>query len=271
MKSFSFINLIIVLLLAQTATACGNYHSDLIGGDHDLIQERSFPISPGKDLRIKVGGGDINVSTWDKHEVNIKVFGNNNAKEKLEFKFDNSESFVELVTESKNSFSNWFKNISFKVEVKVPSEFNSKLHTSGGDVKVVGITGTQEISTSGGDVVCNDFDGIIDASTSGGDITLRGSNAQVTAHTSGGDVSLDYSGENMGIDLSTSGGDIRVKLPEQFNADMKLSTSGGEVSCNLTMNNASRISEHKIIAELNNGGNEFIAHTSGGDIDVWKK
>ena len=52
---------------------------------------------------------------------------------------------------------------------------------------------------------------------------------------------------------------------------MELSTSGGDVSCNLTLNNASKLSEHKIVADLNNGGNEFYAHTSGGDIDVLKK
>lgn len=75
----------------------------------------------------------------------------------------------------------------------------------------------------------------------------------------------------MGIDLSTSGGDILVKLPENFDAAMELSTSGGDVSCNLSLNNSTKLSESKIIADLNNGGEEFIAHTSGGDINVRKK
>ncbi len=52
---------------------------------------------------------------------------------------------------------------------------------------------------------------------------------------------------------------------------MELSTSGGDVSCNLSLNNVTKLSESKIIADLNNGGKEFIAHTSGGDIVVRKK
>ena len=274
MKTFALFNLIFTLLLVQAITACANYNSNFINGDLKLIQEKSFPISSGKDLRIKVDGGDVNVSSWDKSEVYIKILGNENAEDEVEFKFNSSDSFVELIAESKESFFNWFRwfrNISIKIDIKVPAKFNSKIKTSGGDVKIVDVDGNQELHTSGGDITCDNFRGMIDASTSGGDVSLKGSGAQITAYTSGGDIVLDYSGENMGIDLSTSGGDIQVKLPWDFNANMKLSTSGGDVNCNLTMNNASKLSEHKISAELNNGGKEFIAHTSGGDIDVWKK
>jgi DUF4097 and DUF4098 domain-containing protein YvlB len=197
--------------------------------------------------------------------------GNENAKDKLNFIFDNSDSYVGLKTESKDSYSNWFSGISLKIEVKVPEMFNTKVHTSGGDINLDGVNGTGNLNTSGGDIICRDFLGSLDISTSGGDIELLGSDTPIIAQTSGGDITLDYSGENMGIDLSTSGGDITVMLPFDFNADMELSTSGGDVSCNLTMNNASKLSEHKIIAVLNNGGDEFAARTSGGDIDVRKK
>jgi large exoprotein involved in heme utilization and adhesion len=71
--------------------------------------------------------------------------------------------------------------------------------------------------------------------------------------------------------LSTSGGDIQVELPADFNASMELSTSGGDVNCNLSLNNATKLSGHKIVADLNNGGMDFSVHTSGGDIDVIKK
>lgn len=271
MKTFAFFNLIVILFLTQPITAYSNYLSNSKSGDLKLIQEKSFPISSGKDLRIKVDGGNVNVSSWDKSEVYIKIWGNENAKDNVEFKFNSSDSFVELIAESKASFFNWFRNISIKIDVKVPSIFNTRIKTSGGDVKIVDVDGNHELHTSGGDITCDNFRGMIDASTSGGDVSLRGSGAQIIAHTSGGNIVLDYTGENMGIDLSTSGGDIRMKLPSDFNANMKLSTSGGDVNCNLTMNNASKLSEHKIIAELNNGGKELIAHTSGGDIDVLKK
>ncbi|MGD8307779.1 MAG: DUF4097 family beta strand repeat-containing protein, partial [Ignavibacteria bacterium] len=131
-----------------------------------------------------------------------------------------------------------------------PGRFNTDIHTSGGDIKLAQVEGTIEMQTSGGDVVCNDFLGSLDVSTSGGDIKLNGGNTPIIAHTSGGDITLDHFGVNKGIDLSTSGGDV---------------------GCNITMNNANKLSDLKIVAELNDGGPGLIAHTSGGDIDVRKK
>jgi hypothetical protein len=264
--------LLIVLTLISTHIifGCGSNH--YYGGDDlQVIHEKTFPIEWGKDLRVKTSGGDVTVTSWNKSEVYIKVLGNDKARDEIEYEFNNTDSYVELITESKSSLGNWFGGISLKIEVKVPQKFNAKIHTSGGDLKLGGIEGDHQLSTSGGDIVCKKFGGTLDLSTSGGDITLVGSEAKISASTSGGDIKLDYEGENLGIDLSTSGGDILVKLPSSFNAAMELSTSGGDVSCNLTLNNASKLSEHKIVADLNNGGNEFSAHTSGGDIDVMKK
>jgi len=244
---------IIVLLLMHILSACRNYHSEILNDDLNLITEENFPISPGNDLRIKVSGGDVMITSWDRSEVYIKVLGNDNAKEKLDFIFDNSDSYVSFETESKGSVFNWFSDISLKIEVKVPESFNNSIHTSGGDVWAEKVEGN------------------LDVSTSGGDISLVCGGTEIVAHTSGGDINLNYHGSNIGIDLSTSGGDIRVELPADFNASMELSTSGGDVSCNLTLNNATKLSGHKIVADLNNGGMNLSAHTSGGDIDVIKK
>ncbi|UCH66185.1 MAG: DUF4097 family beta strand repeat protein [Ignavibacterium sp.] len=269
MKNYLFL-VVITLFSAHIILGCGsNYHySD---DDLQVIHEKTFPIKPGNDLRVKTSGGDVTVTSWDKSEVYIKVLGNDKARDDIDYKFYNTDSYVELITESKSSFGNWFGGISLRIEVKVPEKFNAKIHTSGGDLKLGGVDGDHQLSTSGGDITCKKFSGNLDLSTSGGDITMMDGLAKISASTSGGDIKLDYAGENLGIDLSTSGGDILVKLPSNFDASMELSTSGGDVSCNLNMNNTSKLSEHKIVADLNNGGKEFYAHTSGGDIDVMKK
>ena len=269
-KSTLFSIVISTIIISNLLSACGNHYYDF-SNDLDVIMEKSFPISEGKDLHVKGQSGDIVVTTWDKAEVYFKILGNEKARDRFEFNFDNNDSYVELVAESKGTFSNWFGGASLRIEVKVPKKFNTHLHTSGGDIKLTDVEGEHQLKTSGGDIECKNFIGNLDASTSGGDIDLYGGNATITAHTSGGDIMLDYSGENLGIDLSTSGGDIMAKLPSEFNASMEISTSGGDVSCNLTMNNATKISGHKLIADLNKGGKKFYAHTSGGDIDVMKK
>ncbi|MCZ6703652.1 MAG: DUF4097 family beta strand repeat-containing protein [Ignavibacteria bacterium] len=268
MKKLSAL-ILILIIASQFLVACNNHIYS--SGDPEVIREERFQISWGKELKVKVDGGDVTVTGWDRSEVYIKVLGNENAREKLEFIFDNNDSYVEFRTETKSLFSSWFSNLSLKIEVKVPEKFNTKIHTSGGDLRLGGVDGSHDLNTSGGDIVCKEFSGKLEASTSGGDVVLVGSDCSIIAQTSGGDINLNYSGENMGIDLSTSGGDILIELPENFDADMKISSSGGDVTCNMTLNNAAKVSEHKIVAKLNNGGKELIAHTSGGDIDVRKK
>ena len=272
------------------------------------MKERTFPISSGKLLTLEVSSGDVLITTWDKSEVYIKVLGNEKAKEKVDFNVSGDDKEVKVIAKRDGNVFNWFSSgINMRFEIKVPKQFNNNVSTSGGDIRIADIEGTSNIrtsggdismkrltgrvkantsggdinldngegelyfSTSGGDIVAVDFKGDLEVSTSGGDIKLKGSDSKVNAETSGGDIVLSYTGENKGILLSSSGGDITAEVPSDFNASAKFSTSGGSVSCNLSTNNVAKVSSSKFEADLNNGGNSFIAKTSGGDIDIRKK
>jgi len=253
--------------LAFSFNACGstNVHSD---DDLQLIHEKTFKISPGKNLVVDISSGDVKVTYWDKEEVYVKILGDEDAMEKMNFTLEGNDEEVKVTGKKISSISSWFSNIDLKVEIKVPSQFNLDINTAGGDIKCGGITGKAELNTSGGDVWADKFSGNLNASTSGGDIFLFCNDAQINAETSGGDINLEYEGENKGIDLSTSGGDIDVKVAKEFKASMELSTSGGDVSCSLNMSNVKKSSGSRLIGDLNGGGEKLYAHTSGGDITV---
>lgn len=299
--------LLFTILLTSSLTACHIEVNSDGNGDLQTIQEKTFSIQPGKNLKVEASSGDVTVTTWDKSEVYIKILGNEKAKDKMEFSFNNNDDEVS-VTAKRGSFINWFSSgIKLRFEIKVPSEFNTNINTSGGDIKAGEIkgnnmlrtsggdvwikntdgvlkistsggeinlesnSGDMEVSTSGGNIKAREFKGNISATTSGGDIMMKGSDSKIYAETSGGDVVLEYSGENKGIDVETSGGNIQIKLPADFNATAKMYTSGGEIECELTANNAHKITSSKFEADLNNGGAELIAKTSGGDISVKKQ
>ena len=261
-----FITLVSYLFLGAAYSDASLYVDDL-----KVLHEKTFPIKPGKQLKVKTTTGDVEVTYWDESKVYIKILGDDDAEERINFEFKNDDNLVEIIAHKDGSLFSWFSGIDLKYEIKVPATFNVDVSTSGGDIKLGGVNGTARLHTSGGDVWAERVEGNLDVSTSGGDISLICGGTEIIAHTSGGDIELNYFGPNLGIDLSTSGGDILVELPADFDASMKLSTSGGDVSCNLTLNNATKLSDHKIIADLNNGGMVFTAHTSGGDIDVMKK
>ena len=269
-----FNHLIITLLIsfAFTFTACGSMHIHTHSYDDlELIKEKSFDISPGNNLVVNISSGDVKVTYWDKSEVNVKIYGNENASEKMDFDLSGDDETIEIIGKKKSSVSSWFSNIGISIEIKVPTQFNLDINTAGGDIKCGGIDGIAQLNTSGGDVWADKCSGDLNVSTSGGDVNLFCKDASINAETSGGDIKLEYDGVNKGIDLSTSGGDIDIKLPKDFNASIDLSTSGGDVSCSLTMNNVRKSRETSLLGDVNEGGEKLSAHTSGGDITVSEK
>ena len=276
--------------------------------DLKLLYEKTYHISPGKELKVETSIGDVMISTWDKDEVYINVFGNQKAQDDVEFNFDGNDERVEVIAKKEGGFFNWFgfNGVSLRFEIKVPKKFNNRISTSGGDIKLADVVGKTQLKTSGGDlwikntegevkattsggnifldqnkgetsvttsggnIEAKNFDGNLNASTSGGDIRLKGANSRINAETSGGDIDLEYWGASKGIDLSTSGGDIYIKLPADFSASVKLATSGGEVSTDIGVNNVRKMSSHRLEGELNKGGSPLNATTSGGDIIVKK-
>ena len=296
-----------VIFMATTSFSCTMENSYSDDQNLQVLQEKTFQINQGKTLKLDASSGNIEISTWDKNEVYVKISGNNRAKEKTEFTFSNDENMVEITAKTKSSFFGWNKGIKLKFDIKLPKNFNPETHTSGGNIKLEGlngnpdlktsggniyvknssgnirtntsggeirvenVSGSMKLSTSGGNISANNFNGNFDARTSGGNIKLAGNDSKIYAETSGGDIKLDYKGQNKGIELNTSGGDIDINLPADINAAANLSSSGGRISCDFKGNNAVKVSSSKFEADINNGGNPLYAKTSGGDIEVSKK
>ena len=177
--------------------------------------------------------------------------------------------------------------------------------TSGGDIRATGCTGDTELKTSGGDLVLENINGRIDAATSGGDIQGKGFTALVNVATSGGDVELSdvqaavtaaTSGGDVvveitlkdftqphGVQLRTSGGDIRVSLPEKIPAtivaEIRLDRDDrfwkrydiySDFPLSKTQTEEDRRPVIRCTGEINGGGDQILLQTSGGNIHILK-
>lgn len=265
MKKFLTIALLLIITSFSSSWALNQIKKDL-----QLIHHKTFKIEPGKFLTLSTESGYVEITPWNRNEIEVKIYGNENAKEKYDFYFDADNQSVKIQGERKKKW-NFFSNLRLKYEIKVPAKFNLKISTAGGDIKVGGVDGEISLNTSGGDIWTDRVSGSLKLNTSGGDIKIFSDDASIDAKTSGGDITLEYTGKNKGIELRTSGGDIDINLPSDFNAKVELSTSGGNVSCNFKLNNIEKMSRTKIFGDINNGGNKLIATTSGGDIEVRSK
>jgi len=268
-----------------------------------LLESESFDVSEKQTLKVKAPVADVIIETWDKNEVEIKVYGNKKAKKELDIIIDKYSRGVkvQIKKEGFNLF-NLFNNVKAKIEAKIPRNFVLDISTSGGDIAAYNVngdiyldtsggdiileestgelkagtsggsiklrdhTGESNVSTSGGDIEVINHEGDINAETSGGDIDLDVKNGEIHGDTSGGNIHCIYKGQNKGIDLSTSGGNVKVKVPSKIRARVHLYTSGG--NCSLDFDNAalSKDKDHEIKGKLNGGGPKISCSTSGGNV-----
>ncbi len=289
------ISLIISSIMVKVTTA----------DDAKLLFEKSIPTESGKELITSLVAGNIQVSSWSNNEVSVKVYGNDEAEEKIVFSAEQTSTGVKVDGKQKDTKN--MKDLTVRVEIIVPQSYNVKLYSSGGNLSIKDITGKIEtntsggnisientngnleaytaggnvniavstgnikVSTSGGKISASEFNGNVDASTAGGDINLEGSNGRIDASTAGGNIRLDYSGKNLGIDMSTLGGNITASLPTDFNADADIGTLAGKITCDFAKVEKENHVASYIRSKFNEGGETFKCTTSAGNIIVTKK
>jgi DUF4097 and DUF4098 domain-containing protein YvlB len=294
------------IILTVTAFLFFSFQTPRAGGDDDykLLLEKSVPTETGQKLRVDVVAGNVNVTSWEKTEVYVKVYGNDVAEERIDFEISPDASGVKVEASKKSGVHN-LRNFSLKFEIKVPRNYRVSVTSGGGNVtltdqdgdvdvstkggnvslgKVIGDvdvstlggnihiktnTGKLKLSTAGGNVNANGFNGNVNVSTAGGNIHLTGSNGKVKASTAGGNIHFDYAGKNMGVDLSTMAGQISLDLPSDFDADVDLSTMVGKIKCDFNGSKSKGTSNLK--TTFNNGGEPLKCSTMAGNIRVNKK
>lgn len=297
MRKSYFTKLFILFILVASAIT--------VGKEKRLLLNKSFSVSANQDLLLNCDSGDIELSTWNKNEVLIKIYGNKKAERYFKFNVSQSDKGVELEADKKgSSWFNFFSSISILYKITVPVNFNvngktsggdilisnldgkTTLKTSGGDIKIENSKGTFSLhtaggdillsnckgntiaGTSGGDILCKNLIGDFSAKTSGGDIHTEIVNGKIETKTSGGDITIILSGNSTGIYAATSGGDISLKLDSSINADIKLHTVGGDIYNKIKNLSAEEITSSKLIGKLNGGGSLIECKTSGGDISL---
>jgi DUF4097 and DUF4098 domain-containing protein YvlB len=284
------------------------FASGITNGQDDglkLLLEKSLPTQTGQKLNVDAFAGNVKITSWGKNEVAVKIYGDTNAEENLQFEVTSESSGIKVDATQKTDKKH-LNNINLKMEIMAPFDYSVKVSTGGGNVTLTDQNGAVEISTlggnvslgkikgdvdvstaggnitvdentgmlklstAGGNITAKNFSGEVDASTAGGNVNLTGSSGKVSGSTAGGNIKLDFSGKNYGIDLSTMAGQITLDLPADFDADADLTTMVGKIKCDF-YDAGGKKEPSNLKTKLNNGGEPLKCSTMAGDIRVNKK
>jgi hypothetical protein len=220
----------------------------------------------GSDFSIQTSGGDINISEA-KGIFYIKTSGGDIFIRKIEGEGEiiTSGGDIDLIEVGGREF---------------------RVRTSGGDIYVGEVIGYCNLHTSGGDIKVDNALSNIELKTSGGDIVVLRADGPVYAHTSGGDIEVrkKFKEEisSHSVDLSTSGGDIFISIPENMGAyiDARIEiTDRWNRDCKIISDfpiDIERIREGPRIVEtgtgnISNGGDTIKLDTVNGNIVIRKE
>lgn len=182
---------------------------------------KTFPATNGESLLLNIDPGHIEVNTWTKNEVEIKVESKKDY-EVEDLVAEKSGDRIKFFLEVEDS---WNNNIN--VIVNAPSNFNFDLKTTGGHISINNpIAGRLKAETDGGHVSFENVKGEVNVNTSGGHISGENVEGNVKLHTKGGNISL----ENVKVgksDINTYGGNISIG---NVDSDISAKTHGGNIS-----------------------------------------
>jgi len=256
----------LLFLTAIFFIGCSTFQSTS-GDKMKLIQDKTFSSAPDAYLILGSPCGTVKISTWDKEEVNVKIYANENAENDVDFDVKQSGVDVNVTGKIKNESES--HNLNVRYEITLPKQYNIEVDTKGGNIEATDLNGTKNLNTMGGNIKLDRADGSINANTMGGNIHISMNNGKVKANTMGGNISLDYTGTNYGIELNTMAGNIHITLPGDFNGDADISTTAGKIICDFA-EPVKNYASSSLNAKFNNGGEPIKITTSAGNINVEK-
>jgi len=240
---------------------------------------KSFKVTTGGLLNVDLQSGDINIQTWDKDEILIKVEGlNDEAFKNVEMILKGNELAVtygndEDETEDGTSFT-----------FTVPSKFNLNLKTMAGNISLNNnINGNVSVNTYGGEITSKNINGNANIETKGGDIKLDEINGNCYVNTHGGDISINLINSKnakvtsnggeinikksaYGVNVKTNGGDITMG---ELWSDSELITFGGNVSVGFAKGNI-KMNTYGGDLSLNSAKGNITGKTNAGNINFKK-
>ena len=146
--------------------------------------------------------------------------------------------------------------LQLKCTIKTPADVSAKLHAKAGDIHLQRIRGKIEASTGTGNIHLGETLGNYNITVNKGNIDgrillIQGQNKLETQNGSIGLVVLDTVAAP--IDMTARGGSIRLRLPENYAADVEIESEKQRVVVNLPV----EIDEETGLTIINDGGPLF--------------
>jgi DUF4097 and DUF4098 domain-containing protein YvlB len=227
--------------------------------------DRKVAADPNGEVEISTVSGSINVSGWDRNEVQVTgTLGD--GVERLDFESSGKHTYVKVIFKHHGRWN----DDETELEIRVPRGSSVDADTVSADLTVGGIKGSQRLQTVSGDINTDVAQQDAEVRTVSGELSVRGDNTPMvlSVTTVSGDANVSrVSGE---VTATTVSGSLELAIDKLSRG--RLRTTSGDAKIVTTLNQDGRLDAETISGELEvtlkgKLDAEFDIETFSGDID----
>lgn len=139
-----------------------------------------------------------------------------------------------------------------------------------GDVRVGNGAARVHASTGNGAVMVESARGPVQASSGNGRVVINAASGPVNASTGNGRIEVALASMRGAGDMefSSGNGDVTLRLPSDFGAELEATTGHGSIDTDFPMQVQGRMSRHRIAGRIGAGGRRLKISTGNGSITL---
>lgn len=216
-------------------------------GDSERFHEdfqHSYKFDPGGRLAVENENGTVEISTWDKNEIEItgtKHASSQDLLKEIKVQIDAAPANVR-VRVTRPGFGG---SAGVRFAIRVPKKLElERIRSTNGTLRIMGTEGPANLETTNGKIEVNGAVGKLTAETTNGAIELDGHKGDVRARTSNGRISGEVA--KGGVDAHTTNGSVDLALAEiESKEPVRVETTNGSINLKLA-------AAHEVRARTNN-------------------
>jgi hypothetical protein len=234
----------------------------------------NYPVNGKPELVVDTNDADVEITVGAAQQVEARVI-THGLKINNDLKITDTQNGnrVELQLHESKHVCFGFCSYGVRLELRVPREADLNIHTGDGNIRVDAVKGNLQLETGDGDVRLSDIEGILRTDTHDGNINVRGKLDVLDLRTGDGDIEAEVSALSApqpGWMLRSGDGNITLRLPSDFRADIDAHTGDGRLDMDFPIATSVAGRENSIEGKINGGGIAVELRTGDGDIHVSK-
>ena len=246
--------------------------------------EKTVPLHPGLEVRLRNSNGAVTFEAWDRPEVGISAekqvrAGDDETARKVmtqvQIEVTPGPAGVRIETRTPKSENGFFAgflgqeiNVGVSYKVHLPRQAAVAIENANGPVELSGTHGKTQLKTSSGPITVREADGDLDLDSTNGAIGVIHSAGSLQAETSNGSIHAELTRFSpRDIRLETTNGGIVLQLPRDSRFSVDAETSNGGIQSDFPVPGG-KTGRQTLKGHVNGGGTTVYIRTSNGGVTL---